>query len=402
LALAGMAAVVLIFGVFVARRGSGTEPAGTADSVPVLTAAPLPEWLPADMDVWNVRSYEERQTSIVALAETGTDRTVEILISDDERAAELALTGADPSGARVEPMLPGTSAITWGENDRTFQAIGRGLEPVELAAVVDQVSVRPDGVGYTGDSLPHGWTLFETRIEPPAVSTTALFAPGEPGAMTPALRVTQTVAEGDGDGAGWANVSAFIEPEADGSIWTLPGDMDDTSAVMMVDRRGQAVTVTSFGPGRYSTEQLRDLLADIIEAPAGQLTDLKPRAQANVARTPVVASATTTDGETIEVHASAAGGAAAICANTGDTAVCSPGTFGIADMITVTVDHDGKPVIFGATRAEPSFIGSDLRSPAWVVQSDGWYLFRVEPQAVSIFLTAGGHGMQTAFTAEVP
>jgi hypothetical protein len=402
LALAGMAAAVLVV-VLVARTGSGPDRVVTAGPVPGATDAPLPGWLPPDLDVWAVSSAEQEQTSVVVLAEADSDRRIEILVRDEQRADVLALTGADPGGATTAPVLPGTAVISWGEVGRTFQAFGQGLDPVELAALVDQVSLVADGEAYTSASVPPGWALRETRREPPATTTSAQFFVGVPDGSEPDLIVTQSIAEAPGDGAGWSSASIYIPPDADGMVWTLPGDHDDSSSVSVIDRDGQAVTVRSSGPDRLSADQLRALVREIIDGPHDQLTSLRARARANVSATPVIASATTESAETIELHGTDDGRASAVCVTRVGITTCRPAGFGVVDVATVTTaDDDGMATVYGATRAEPSFVTTELLGQPWVAETDGWYLFRIDPVAVGAMVMAGNHGVMTPYMTDSP
>lgn len=413
-ALVGMAAV-LIIGVIVARTGSESDDTGSADTVPVSTDAPLPAWLPAGMDVWGVSTRDETQTAVVVLGETGTDRTIEISVRDDERAAALDLSGAFPSGNRLEPYWPDSYTIAWGEVGRTYRALGRGLEPAEISDLVHQTTLRSDGAGYTAATVPDGWTLVETRLEPPAVATTARFAAGAPDAATPDLVVTQTVAVGEGDGAGWTTAAMYAQPEADGSIWTVPGDIDDSSMISMVGRQGQAVSVRSIGPDRLPSDRLRELVEEIVRGPSDQLTSLQQRSDANIARTPIVASGATDDGVVVQAHGSEDGGIAAVCVQREATMVCPAESYAYPDVdrvagpdkppgpgaelgggvVAVSFVDDGVAVVYGASREEPTFADRELRSPAWVAPIDGWYLFRAVLSSGEVMVTLGGRGGAT-------
>lgn len=173
---------------------------------------------------------------------------------------------------------------------------GTRLDPQQITDLVHQTTLRADEVGYTAAAVPDGWTLADTRVEPPAVATTARFAAGVPDAVEPDLTVTLTVAAGAGDGAGWTSMADYIT------------------------------------------------------------------------RSPIVAVATTDDGQTIQVHGSDTGGIAAVCALRDADPICPADVSGIRDLpagpdtpavahldaAAAPFDDDGTTVVIGASKERPT------------------------------------------------
>lgn len=406
IALAGMAAALLVL-VLVARTGSGPDRVVTAGPAPGAADAPLPGWLPPGLDVWSVSSVEQEPSSVVVLAESGTDRRIEVVVRDAEwaagRSGPVALTGVDPGWVVTTPLAPDVSVVPWSDADHSFQAIGRGVQPVELTALLDQVALVRDGEGYTSAGAPTGWSLVETRREPRATTTSAEFFLGVPDGSEPAFVVTQSVAHTPGDGTGWTSASAYTRPDAEGMVWTLPGDLGDSSVVSVIDRHGQAVTARSNGSDRLTSDQLRALVLQVIDGPHDQLTSLRARARANIADTPVIATATTDLGETIDLHGTGDGRASAVCVTRAGTTTCRPAGSGVTDLATVTTaDRDGTATVYGATRVEPSFTAAELRGEPWVAEADGWHLFRIEPMALGATVIVGDRSVTTSYAPDSP